>query len=95
MQGFLELVERDAYAIWWYNRLKRPPVNLDMFNDSYVRDLQIQLAESGKRLWVLDITSDLGIPSFVAIAHWEKDGANISISVPARISMRASRCCER
>ena len=20
--GFLELVERDAYAIWWYNRLR-------------------------------------------------------------------------
>jgi ribosomal protein S12 methylthiotransferase accessory factor len=75
VQGFLELVERDAYAIWWYNRLKRPAVNLDRFNDSYVRDLQIQLAESGKRLWVLDITSDLGIPSFVAIAHWEKDGS--------------------
>ena len=74
VQGFLELVERDAYAIWWYNRLKRPAVNLDQFNDSYVRDLQIQLAESGKRLWVLDITSDLGIPSFVAIAHWVKDG---------------------
>ncbi len=24
VQGFLELVERDAYAIWWYNRLQRP-----------------------------------------------------------------------
>ena len=23
VQGFLELVERDAYAIWWYNRLQR------------------------------------------------------------------------
>jgi bacteriocin biosynthesis cyclodehydratase domain-containing protein len=75
VQGFLELIERDAYAIWWYNRLKRPTVNLDRFNDSYVRDLEIQLAESGKRLWVLDITSDLGIPSFVAITHWEKDGS--------------------
>lgn len=75
VQGFLELVERDSYAIWWYNRLRRPAVNLDRFNDSYVRDLQIQLAESGKRLWVLDITTDLGVPSFVAIAHWIKDGS--------------------
>ncbi len=75
VQGFLELVERDSYALWWYNRLKRPAVNLDQFNDSYVRDLQIQLAETGKRLWVLDITTDLGIPSFVAIAHWMQDGA--------------------
>ena len=35
----------------------------------YIRDLKIQLAETGRRLWVLDITSDLGIPSFVAMSH--------------------------
>lgn len=75
VQGFLELVERDAYAIWWYNRLQRPAVDLAQFEDSYVRDLQTQLAETGKRLWVLDITSDLGIPSFVAVAHWMHEGA--------------------
>jgi oxazoline/thiazoline synthase len=70
VQGFLELVERDAYAIWWYNRLQRAEVDLGQFDDSYVRDLQAQLAETGRRLWVLDVTGDLGIPSFVTIAHW-------------------------
>jgi oxazoline/thiazoline synthase len=70
VQGFLELVERDAYAIWWYNRLERPEVDLGQFDDSYIRDLQSQLAETGRRLWMLDITSDLGVPSFVTIAHW-------------------------
>jgi oxazoline/thiazoline synthase len=70
VQGFLELVERDAYAIWWYNRLQRAAVDLGQFDDPYIRDLKIQLAETGRRLWVLDVTSDLGIPSFVTIAHW-------------------------
>jgi ribosomal protein S12 methylthiotransferase accessory factor len=70
VQGFLELVERDAYAIWWYNRLRRPGVELDQFEDSYVSDLRAQLAEVGRRLWVLDVTHDLGIPAFVAISHW-------------------------
>jgi bacteriocin biosynthesis cyclodehydratase domain-containing protein len=70
VQGFLELVERDAYAIWWYNRLQRAEVDLGQFDDSYIRDLKTQLAETGRRLWVLDVTSDLGIPSFVTIAHW-------------------------
>ncbi|MGB6653048.1 MAG: TOMM precursor leader peptide-binding protein [Xanthobacteraceae bacterium] len=69
VQGFLELVERDSYAIWWYNRSRRPEVDLDQFEDSYVRDLRIELAETGRRLWVLDITSDLGIPSYVAMSH--------------------------
>jgi oxazoline/thiazoline synthase len=70
VQGFLELVERDSYAIWWYNRLQRREVDLSRFDDPYIRDLQIQLAETGRRVWVLDITSDLAIPSFVAVSHW-------------------------
>ena len=70
VQGFLELVERDAYAIWWYNRLQRPEVDLGQFDDPYIRDLKTLLAETGRRVWVLDVTSDLGIPSFVTIAHW-------------------------
>jgi bacteriocin biosynthesis cyclodehydratase domain-containing protein len=74
VQGFLELVERDAYAIWWYNRLQRPEVNLEEFDDPYVRDLRSQFAATGRRLWVLDVTSDLGVPSFVAVAHWMRDG---------------------
>ncbi len=74
VQGFLELVERDAYAIWWYNRLQRPQVDLSQFGDSYIRDVQNQFAEIGRRLWVLDVTSDLGIPTFVAITHWMQDG---------------------
>src|SRR5262249_37211619 len=55
VQGFLELVERDAYAIWWYNRLQRAEVDLGKLDDSYVGDLRTKLAETGRRLWVLDI----------------------------------------
>ena len=28
LQGFFELVERDSVALWWYNRLRRPAVDL-------------------------------------------------------------------
>jgi ribosomal protein S12 methylthiotransferase accessory factor len=74
VQGFLELVERDSYAIWWYNRSQRTELDLDQFGDSYVRDLKNQLAETGRRLWVLDITTDLGIPSYVAMSHSTQNG---------------------
>ena len=74
VQGFLELVERDAYAIWWYNQSQRAEVDLGQFDDSYVRDLHDQLADTGRKLWVLDITSDLGIPTYVAILHWMQNG---------------------
>ncbi len=74
VQGFLELVERDSYAIWWYNRTKLPEVDLAQFDDPYIRDLKNQLADTGRRVWAIDITSDLGVPSFVAMSHADKDG---------------------
>jgi bacteriocin biosynthesis cyclodehydratase domain-containing protein len=89
VQGFLELVERDAYAIWWYNRLQRPAVDLHRFEDSYIRDLQTQLADTGRRLWVLDVTNDLGIPTFVAITHWTSNGQeNIEFGSGAHFDAR-------
>jgi oxazoline/thiazoline synthase len=89
VQGFLELVERDAYAIWWYNRLQRPELDLDQFDDSYIRDLRKQLTQTGRKLWVLDITSDLGIPTFIAITHWMQDGReNIEFGSGAHFDKR-------
>src|ERR1700726_2551948 len=89
VQGFLELVERDSYAIWWYNRLQRAEVDLGQFNDSYVRDLQTQLAEAGRRLWVLDVTSDLGVPTYVAILHWmQNNQENIEFGSGAHFDSR-------
>src|SRR5690242_7957221 len=69
VQGFLELVERDAYAIWWYNRLQRSEVDLSEFDDAYIRDIQTQFTDFGRKIWVLDITSDLGVPTYVAMMH--------------------------
>jgi len=89
VQGFLELVERDAYAIWWYNRSQRAQVDLDHFDDSYVRDLQSQLADAGRKLWVLDVTSDLGVPTYVAILHWMQNGQeNIEFGSGAHFNPR-------
>ena len=89
VQGFLELIERDAYAIWWYNRVQRAEVDLGRFDDFYVRDLQAQFAEAGRKLWVLDITTDLGIPTYVAIMHWMQDGhENIEFGSGAHFDRR-------
>ncbi len=89
LQGFLELVERDAYAIWWYNRLRRPEVDLDKIGDSYVRDLRTVFASMGRDVWALDVTTDLGIPAVIAIAHWENAGReHIEIAAGAHFDLR-------
>src|ERR1700730_18152322 len=89
VQGFLELVERDAYAIWWYNRSQRSEVDLSKFDDSYIRDIKTQFTDAGRKLWVLDVTNDLGVPTYVAIMHWMKDGQeNIEFGSGAHFDRR-------
>lgn len=69
LQGFCELVERDAVGIWWYNRLTRPGVDLASFDEPYLLDLVAYYDARGREAWALDLTADFGIPTFVAVAR--------------------------
>lgn len=69
LQGFMELVERDAVALWWYNSLSKPQVDLASFNEPYFHDLKQYYQTINRELWVLDLTSDLNIPVFAAISR--------------------------
>ena len=69
LHGFLELVERDAFAIWWYNRLRLPQVDLTSFGDEYLASANEYYGRRQREMWVLDVTSDFGIPVFVAISR--------------------------
>ncbi|NNM04621.1 MAG: TOMM precursor leader peptide-binding protein, partial [Gemmatimonadetes bacterium] len=69
LQGFLELIERDSVALWWYNRVIRPQIDLASFGDAYLGELAVFYQSLGREFWVLDITSDFGIPSFAAVSR--------------------------
>ena len=68
LQGFLELVERDSVALWWYNRVRRPAIDLISFNEPYLAQLEAFLRGRHRDLWALDVTSDLGVPAVVAVS---------------------------
>ena len=69
LQGFMELVERDCVAFWWYNRLKRPAVDLDSFEQPYFQSLKQHYHSLDRELWVLDISNDFNIPAFAALSR--------------------------
>ena len=69
VRGFLELVERDAIALWWYNRTRQPGVCLRSFGDPWLSGLPERYGRLGREVWVLDTTSDLGIPVMAAISR--------------------------
>jgi ribosomal protein S12 methylthiotransferase accessory factor YcaO len=51
-----------------------PRFDLDRLGDSYILDMRTQFAAMGRRLWVLDVTSDIDIPVVMAVSHWKEDG---------------------
>jgi ribosomal protein S12 methylthiotransferase accessory factor len=63
LQGLLELVESDSIALWWYNRIPMPEVDLDSIEDPYTDQLLAFYRDMDRDLRLLDVTSDLGIPS--------------------------------
>ena len=40
LQGFFELVERDACALWWYNRIRRPAFQLSALDSPFARRVE-------------------------------------------------------
>ena len=69
LQGLLELVERDSVALWWYPRARRPAVDLDALGEPYVDAVREHYARLGRSIWMLDLTTDLGIPTFAGVSQ--------------------------
>ena len=69
IQGFLELIERDAVALWWYNRTRQTAVDLDAFDAPWLAAVRTAYGRMNRNLWVLDLTADFGIPVMAAISR--------------------------
>ncbi len=69
LQAFLELVERDSTALWWYNRIARPAVDMGSFRLPYIDRILDRYHRHGRELWALDLTSDTRIPAFAAVSR--------------------------
>jgi ribosomal protein S12 methylthiotransferase accessory factor len=92
LHALLELVERDARAIWWYNQIPSPAIELESVRDP--RSLQIVscLAAAGWEVTLHDITTDIGIPVITATgrsaAGWIRgSAANPSTLLAARSAL--------
>lgn len=88
LHGLLELIERDAIAIWWYNRLNRPPLEsarLDSFASRRVADLTREQAAAGRSLALIDLTNDLGVPVIGAVSADHRSGGNIVFGFGAHL----------
>jgi ribosomal protein S12 methylthiotransferase accessory factor len=93
LQGFMELAERDACAMWWYNRVRRPGIDLASFQSPFLDRMQELYASAGRSLAAIDITNDLGIPTVIALSWQIADGRRIHVGLGTHLdgAMAVSR----
>lgn len=78
LAGLLELLERDAIALWWYNMAARPGV-CPKQSIPALQTQQKALEKAGWQLDVLDLTTDIGIPVIACIARNTHNPAQMAI----------------
>lgn len=83
LQGLCEVYERDAVALWWFNRVPRPAVDLDSFQDDYIDTMRDFYASMDREIWVLDLSNDLAVPTFAAVSRRDHEVEDIMVAFGA------------
>ena len=87
-RALLELVERDAAALWWRGGQRGRPISLHdpALAEACRLAAHLRQGESARSCWLLDITTDLDIPCAVAIST-DPDGRGVVCGFGARLSL--------
>ncbi|MGH6896613.1 MAG: TOMM precursor leader peptide-binding protein [Geminicoccaceae bacterium] len=88
LQGLFELIERDACALWWYNRVRRPAIDLASFRQPFFEAMQNHYRDRGRVLRVLDLRTDLDIPVAMAVSWREEDCGKIHLGLGCHLEAR-------
>jgi ribosomal protein S12 methylthiotransferase accessory factor len=93
LHGLLELIERDAASLWWWggNRGRSIPPRDQAYIKAQALLARLRQNASARRSWLLDITTDIGIPCVAAISCMA-DGFGFAFGVAARPTLAAAAC---
>ena len=92
LHGLLELIERDAASLWWRGgQLARsipPQHEAGIVVEGLLRQLR-HGASVPRRTWLLDITTDIGVPCVAAVSC-RADGSGFAFGLAARPALEAA-----
>ena len=91
LRAALELVERDAVALWWRGGRTGRPVPLEASAMAVALLAQVRQGLTHRHTWLLDIASDLGVPVVAAISLGQ-GGVGFSCGTAARTSVAEAAC---
>ncbi len=66
-KGACEMVERDAFMVSYFNKLSLPIIDLEAIDDKMFQELLAKFKRYNLELYVVDITTDISIPSMSAV----------------------------
>jgi ribosomal protein S12 methylthiotransferase accessory factor len=91
LHGLLELIERDAASLWWLggNRGKSIPPGDEAEIMAKTLLAQLRQGASARRSWLLDITTDIGVPCVAAVSC-KTDGFGLAAGLAARPTRKAA-----
>jgi ribosomal protein S12 methylthiotransferase accessory factor len=87
LRALFELIERDATGRWWYGQ-RHVPV-LDQAALSIDTAIVENLSRRERHLLLLDLTSDLGVPTVAALAM-DATGGNVGAGFATRANLQAA-----
>jgi ribosomal protein S12 methylthiotransferase accessory factor len=91
LHGLLELIERDAASLWWRaGRGGRSiPADSQAMKSACELLMRIRGAANARHSWLLDVTSDLGVPCVAALSS-NRDGFGFACGLSARPTTEAA-----
>jgi ribosomal protein S12 methylthiotransferase accessory factor len=93
LHGLLELIERDAASLWWWGgqRGRSIPPQHQAHIKAHTLLARLRQNASARRSWLLDITTDIGIPCVAAVSCMA-DGFGFAFGLAARPTLAAAAC---
>ena len=67
LSGLYELIERDAFLVYWFNSIAPRRIRKDSLKNPKFQELLSDINRYNIDIEILDITSDLGIPVFAVV----------------------------
>lgn len=86
--GVLEVIERDAIALWWFGGNSARKIDSETLKHSGILDYIDQTRPATSRqCWFLDITTDLGISTVVALSS-QADGSSVVVGYSSHMNQK-------
>jgi ribosomal protein S12 methylthiotransferase accessory factor len=91
LHGLLELIERDAASLWWQGGKRGQSILPQDEANIAAEALLLQLRQGilARRSWLLDITTDIGVPCVAAVSCMA-DGFGFAFGLAARPTLKVA-----